>query len=167
MNIGKIQTNPHYKQTKLIILVIIGLLSYFSLYQIAHASYTKTFTISAYYSPLPDQSRYVTGSYEGDIRLNGSGVRSADGTALRAVCSGSGDKRYLVGWVFDQFATLAPDTTQATLTFPPMPTGSHRVRWFEGTTGNEMKTDRIDGPSFSVTSPPFLGHAAFYIEPRR
>lgn len=94
-------------------------------------------------------------------------VRSADGRALRAVCSSSRDKRYLVGWVFDQFATLAPDTTQATLTFPPMPPGSHRVRWFEGTTGNEMKTDLIDGPPFSVTSPPFLGHAAFYIEPRR
>lgn len=42
--------------------------------------YTKTFTISAYYSPLPCQSRYTTGSYEGDIRLNGNGVHGADGT---------------------------------------------------------------------------------------
>lgn len=44
--------------------------------------YTKTFTVSAYYSPLPCQSRYATGSYAGDIRLNGSGVNSADGTPV-------------------------------------------------------------------------------------
>lgn len=44
--------------------------------------YTKTFTISAYYSPLPCQSFYTTGSYDGDIRLNGGGVRGADGTAV-------------------------------------------------------------------------------------
>ena len=42
--------------------------------------YTKTFTISAYYSPLPCQNKYATGSYEGDIYLNGSGVHGADGT---------------------------------------------------------------------------------------
>jgi len=44
--------------------------------------YQKTFTISAYYSPLPCQSRYTTGSYEGDIRLNGRGVSGADGTGV-------------------------------------------------------------------------------------
>lgn len=44
--------------------------------------YTKTFKISAYYSPLPCQDRYVTGSYDGDIRLNGGGVRGADGTPV-------------------------------------------------------------------------------------
>lgn len=42
--------------------------------------YTDTFTTSAYYSPLPCQERYATGSYEADIRLNGRGVRGADGT---------------------------------------------------------------------------------------
>ncbi|MDP2642584.1 MAG: peptidoglycan-binding protein [Candidatus Peregrinibacteria bacterium] len=42
--------------------------------------YTDTFTTSAYYSPLPCQQRYATGSYEADIRLNGRGVRGADGT---------------------------------------------------------------------------------------
>lgn len=46
--------------------------------------YTKTFVISAYYSPIPCQSRYATGSLEGDIRLNGSGVNSADGTPVYA-----------------------------------------------------------------------------------
>ena len=44
--------------------------------------YDQTFAITAYYSPLPCQDRYVTGSYEGDIRLNGSGVNSADGTPV-------------------------------------------------------------------------------------
>ncbi|MDA1061065.1 MAG: peptidoglycan-binding protein [bacterium] len=44
--------------------------------------YSRTFTISAYYSPLPCQNRYATGSYSGDIRLNGSGVNSADGTPV-------------------------------------------------------------------------------------
>jgi peptidoglycan hydrolase-like protein with peptidoglycan-binding domain/3D (Asp-Asp-Asp) domain-containing protein len=44
--------------------------------------YTKTFTISAYYSPLTDQSYYVTGTYDGDIRLNGNGTNGADGTEV-------------------------------------------------------------------------------------
>lgn len=40
------------------------------------------FDITAYYSPQPDQARYVTGSYESDIALNGSGVHGADGTPV-------------------------------------------------------------------------------------
>ncbi|MBI2638673.1 peptidoglycan-binding protein [Candidatus Peregrinibacteria bacterium] len=44
--------------------------------------YTKTFVISSYYTPLPNQSRYITGSFEGDVRLNGEGVHSADGTLV-------------------------------------------------------------------------------------
>lgn len=38
--------------------------------------------VSAYYSPLPGQNRYLRGSYEGDIRLNGRGVAGADGTSV-------------------------------------------------------------------------------------
>lgn len=67
---------------KYVILAIIGLIAYFVMHQIVHAAYQDMFTISAYYSPLPGQERYVTGSYEGDIRLNGSGVNSADGTPV-------------------------------------------------------------------------------------
>lgn len=44
--------------------------------------YDQTFKISAYYSPIPGQGRYFTGSYAGDIRLNGSGVNGADGTPV-------------------------------------------------------------------------------------
>jgi peptidoglycan hydrolase-like protein with peptidoglycan-binding domain/3D (Asp-Asp-Asp) domain-containing protein len=46
--------------------------------------YEKTFIVSAYYSPLPGQSHYVTGSYSGDIRLNGRGTNGADGTPVYA-----------------------------------------------------------------------------------
>lgn len=45
-------------------------------------SHQKTFIISAYYSPLQGQNRYVTGSYAGDIRLNGNGTNGADGTQV-------------------------------------------------------------------------------------
>lgn len=34
----------------------------------------RTFVVTAYYSPLPDQARYLRGSYEADIRLNGNGT---------------------------------------------------------------------------------------------
>lgn len=44
--------------------------------------YQEYFVISAYYSPLLGQNRYVTGSYEGDIRLNGNGTNGADGTPV-------------------------------------------------------------------------------------
>lgn len=44
--------------------------------------YTKNYVISAYYSPLPGQNKYNTGSYESEIRLNGSGVNGADGTPV-------------------------------------------------------------------------------------
>lgn len=35
--------------------------------------------VSVYYAPLPGQPRCVTGSYEGDIRLNSSGKITASG----------------------------------------------------------------------------------------
>ncbi|MDH3324287.1 MAG: peptidoglycan-binding protein [Candidatus Peregrinibacteria bacterium] len=40
------------------------------------------FTITGYYSPLPNQNFYVTGSYEAEIRLNGKGRNGADGTPV-------------------------------------------------------------------------------------
>jgi len=51
-------------------------------------SYTQDFVISAYYSPIPGQARYATGSYSGDIRLNGNGVHTADGTAVANMTGG-------------------------------------------------------------------------------
>ena len=43
------------------------------------AAYQDEYTITAYYSPLPDQQTYVTGSYNGDRRLNGNGTNGACG----------------------------------------------------------------------------------------
>jgi 3D (Asp-Asp-Asp) domain-containing protein len=40
----------------------------------------KYFITSWYYSPLPNQKEYVTGSYEWDIKLNGRWVHGASGT---------------------------------------------------------------------------------------
>ncbi len=39
----------------------------------------RTFVVTAYYSPLPDQKRYLKGTYEADIRLNGNGTHGASG----------------------------------------------------------------------------------------
>lgn len=44
--------------------------------------FTRIFDITAYYSPVVGQERYVTGSYESDIRLNGRGTNGADGTPV-------------------------------------------------------------------------------------
>jgi len=40
------------------------------------------FEITAYYSPLPGQRAYVTGSYDEDRRLNGNGTHGASGKAV-------------------------------------------------------------------------------------
>lgn len=45
---------------------------------------TRTFVITAYYSPLRDQSSYLMGSYEADIRLNGNGTHGASGKKVFA-----------------------------------------------------------------------------------
>ncbi len=42
----------------------------------------QTLIITAYYSPKPDQSRYIRGSYEADMKLNGRGTNGADGTPV-------------------------------------------------------------------------------------
>lgn len=34
---------------------------------------TVKLTVTAYYKPLPGQKKYATGSYKGDLRLNGTG----------------------------------------------------------------------------------------------
>lgn len=39
----------------------------------------QKFVTTAYYSPLPNQSFYLRGSYEADVRLNGRGTHGASG----------------------------------------------------------------------------------------
>jgi len=60
------------------------LILFVSFSAVSFAEYSKVFKISAYYSPLPCQSRYATGAYETDIRLNGRGTNGADGTQVYA-----------------------------------------------------------------------------------
>ena len=48
----------------------------------AEAKEARQFTVTGYYSPLPNQTYYVTGSYESEKRLNGHGVAGADGTPV-------------------------------------------------------------------------------------
>lgn len=43
----------------------------------AYANEETYFIATAYYSPLPGQSHYITWTYEGDVRLNGEGVTTA------------------------------------------------------------------------------------------
>ncbi len=42
----------------------------------------KMFTVTGYYSPLPNQEFYLTGDYESELRLNGKGLFGADGTEV-------------------------------------------------------------------------------------
>ncbi|NVP17355.1 hypothetical protein HUU51_01430 [Candidatus Gracilibacteria bacterium] len=39
----------------------------------------RYFYVTAYYSPLPGQEKYLRGDYEAEIRLNGNGVKGASG----------------------------------------------------------------------------------------
>lgn len=48
----------------------------------AQAQEARQFTVTGYYSPLPNQAYYVTGSYEAEKRLNGHGIAGADGTPV-------------------------------------------------------------------------------------
>lgn len=42
----------------------------------------RQFLVTAYYSPQPNQSFYIRGSYEADVALNGQGTHGADGTEV-------------------------------------------------------------------------------------
>ncbi|MCP4522682.1 MAG: hypothetical protein GY828_00520 [Candidatus Gracilibacteria bacterium] len=56
----------------------------------------RYFYVTAYYSPIKGQRRYTTGSFAGDVRLNGSGIRTASN---KKVFSGllAGPKNYSFG----------------------------------------------------------------------
>jgi 3D (Asp-Asp-Asp) domain-containing protein len=44
--------------------------------------YERVIRVTGYYSPLPDQEKYATGTYRGDIILNGRGIMGADTTPV-------------------------------------------------------------------------------------
>ncbi len=69
------------KKTFIWLLCLVGLV--FSAKVAAQPSgETRMFTITGYYSPLPTQPYFLTGSYASEIRLNGHGKTSADGTPV-------------------------------------------------------------------------------------
>lgn len=58
--------------------------SFFAFFSMTpHSGYAadvkKDFIVTAYYSPLPDQSFYLKGSYEAEKILNGNGTHGASG----------------------------------------------------------------------------------------
>lgn len=57
--------------------------SFLSIVQASPAKWEKQkFIVTAYYSPLPNQSFYLRWSYEADKRLNGNGTHGASGKAV-------------------------------------------------------------------------------------
>lgn len=58
-----------------ILLIIISFTSI--LPEKAYATSTWYFVVTAYYSPLPNQSAYIMWSYEAEIRMNGEGIAGA------------------------------------------------------------------------------------------
>ncbi|OGJ50725.1 hypothetical protein A2307_03690 [Candidatus Peregrinibacteria bacterium RIFOXYB2_FULL_33_20] len=64
--------------------IILILFLFFAFSDFVYASYQSTFVVTSYYSPVPNQDRYVTGSYEGDRRLNGNGTNGASGAQVFA-----------------------------------------------------------------------------------
>lgn len=77
------------KQTisKIMMIMFVGGYMFLGLYHPTMAApsptpYVKTFVVTAYSSPLPNQQTYATGSYETDIILNGNGTHGADDTAV-------------------------------------------------------------------------------------
>lgn len=81
---GKILPTPntHMKHRgMLMILTLVTMIAPTNL-QAVGVPYEQEFTLTAYYSPLPDQCCYVKGSYEADKILNGDGTHGADGTPV-------------------------------------------------------------------------------------
>lgn len=69
-------------QSKHLIFALIFLFNGSSLLAQTEKGIPKSFTVTGYYSPLPNQSFYVTGDYDSEIRLNGRGIAGADETPV-------------------------------------------------------------------------------------
>lgn len=72
---------PHFFMKKHLPFLFLILFSPLSYAEITPGE-TRMMRITAYYSPLPNQENYATGSYESEKRLNGHGVRGADFTPV-------------------------------------------------------------------------------------
>lgn len=68
---------------KIIKITLCSILFLFTMFISKSLAYTETMCIvTAYYSPLPNQSYYSTGSFERETRLNGNGTHGASGKAV-------------------------------------------------------------------------------------
>ncbi|MEW6443422.1 MAG: DUF4038 domain-containing protein [bacterium] len=74
------------------------------------------------------------------------------------------DRRRVVGMVL--CALAAKDALQVEVRFSGLSSEPHRVRWFETRSGNEIKSETPEGASFALTTPSFVGHVAFVVEPK-
>ncbi|MDD3646568.1 MAG: hypothetical protein PHH06_04115 [Candidatus Gracilibacteria bacterium] len=91
---------------KVVITTLIFVISYFNLNNIASAQdgADKYFIVTAYYSPLPDQKHYTTGSYGGDLKLNGKGHTTASGKPVEVgLLAGPSNYPYGTKIYFDGF----------------------------------------------------------------
>ena len=70
------------KKLTAILILIISLLGLFP--DTTQATSTGSFVVTAYYSPLPNQSAYIMGSYEAELRMNGEWIRWASGKPVFA-----------------------------------------------------------------------------------
>lgn len=62
--------------------LLIALIAHIAPVLPTHAEFSygkRTFKVTAYYSPLPDQKFYLKGNYEDEKKLNGNGVAGASG----------------------------------------------------------------------------------------
>lgn len=59
------------------LLSLIAIVLSFFLLPVSHASQDTYFIVTAYYSPLPNQSHYAMGSYEAEKRMNGKWTNGA------------------------------------------------------------------------------------------
>lgn len=68
------------------IILVAALSAYFPVHSNLENTSSDTsdtyFIVTGYYSPLPDQEDYITGSFAGDKRLNGNGTNSASGNGV-------------------------------------------------------------------------------------
>ena len=104
------------KKLTALILMLISLFAFYP--QKIEASSTGYFVVTAYYSPLPNQSAYIMWSYEAELRMNGMWIRWASGKKvfpwmLAAPQTYSfGTKIYLawigVGEVADRWGAIVP-----------------------------------------------------------
>ena len=78
----KRQTLTLYPRTILATVLLLSIVSPRAADSHDACSREQEFLVTAYYSPLPDQTHYYLGNYEADIAFNGQGIAGNDGTPV-------------------------------------------------------------------------------------